>query len=76
MAPDCGKDWNGKRGRRRSEQALGPQGVGFEVKPGELVGIIGSNGAGKSTLLKVLSQITEPTTAASNCAVAWAACSK
>ncbi len=50
--------WLWRRDARREFHAL--DGIDLDVRPGEVVGILGGNGAGKSTLLKVLCRITPP----------------
>ena len=78
--------WARKRGKEDPNTLIGTDqrlvgttfmalnGVSFEVKKGEAVGIIGSNGAGKSTLLKLLTHVTAPTEGDIDLYAGWPPC--
>lgn len=56
-----GERGKGKRGKAAKEEFFAVDGISFQVKEGEIVGILGPNGAGKTTLLRMLGNLMEPT---------------
>lgn len=49
------------KGRRRQERLRALDGVSFQLRAGEVLGVIGANGAGKSSLMKVVARVLPPT---------------
>ncbi len=51
----------GEKAHEKNERFMAINGMSFEVKKGEAIGVIGHNGAGKSTILKLICRVTTPT---------------